>query len=416
MAKPHYRLKLDGSYEIVDEPKSETKTEVVLADDVVKSDQSDLIVRSNDSSNNTIELLSEDDSRHYGERNPAFLYINSLNSKQSQKTMGNILCQFVRIWEQLENKSGRSLFSMPDAENNTYISIQNLSDTELLLQTPWRKLTNGILLAVLSVYEHEYHVSVSRLNSMLVAIRRIAQKGRAARVIPADEVELILDNKVTRKANTSGGRIQALTLNETQMVIDSILAPQPVKNSALRDACIFAFLFGTGVRVSELVSMDMEDIDFEQMQIRITVKGDKARIVDIPASVVTLLNYMRTISNITSGPVFRRISRSDNVARRHNTGANKQYKSVRLTTQSVNDIIKKRYESHPELNGLKNKTSAHDFRRGFITHNAKEGRNTLIIAEMVGHSDPNSTIRYLKETEEAKKEIAQSVKFDVAIN
>jgi integrase len=84
-------------------------------------------------------------------------------------------------------------------------------------------------------------------------------------------------------------------------------------------------------------------------------------------------------------------------------------------TQSVNDIIKKRYESHPELNGLKNKTSAHDFRRGFITHNAKEGRNTLIIAEMVGHSDPNSTIRYLKETEEAKKEIAQSVRFDVAI-
>ena len=86
MAKPNYRLKLDGSYEIVDEPKSETKTEVVWADDVVKSDQSDLIVRSNNSSNNTIELLSENDNRQYGKRNPAFLYIKSLNSKQSQKT------------------------------------------------------------------------------------------------------------------------------------------------------------------------------------------------------------------------------------------------------------------------------------------------------------------------------------------
>ena len=407
---------MDGSYEIVDEPKSETITEVVLADDVVKSDQSDLIVRSNNSSNNTIELLSENDNRQYGERNPAFLYINSLNSKQSQKTMGNILCQFVRIWEQLENKSGRTLFPIPDAERDTYISIKNLTDSELLLQTPWRKLTNGVFQAVLSVYEHEYEVSVSRLNSMLVAIRRLAQKAKLAKVLSSDEVDLILDNKVTRKANISGGRIQALTLKETQMVIDSIMAPQPVKNSAIRDACIFAFLFGTGMRVNELASMDMEDIDFEEMKVRIIGKGDKDRTVDIPTTVMALLNGLRSISDITSGPVFRRVSRSDNVARRKNTGAEKQYKSVRLTTQSINDIIKKRYEAHPELAGLEKKTSAHDFRRGFITHAAKEGKNALIIAEIVGHDDPKSTIRYLKETEEAKKEVAESVKFEVKIN
>ena len=304
----------------------------------------------------------------------------------------------------------------PDAERDTYISIKNLTDSELLLQTPWRKLTNGVFQAVLSVYEHEYEVSVSRLNSMLVAIRRLAQKAKLAKVLSSDEVDLILDNKVTRKANISGGRIQALTLKETQMVIDSIMAPQPVKNSAIRDACIFAFLFGTGMRVNELASMDMEDIDFEEMKVRIIGKGDKDRTVDIPTTVMALLNGLRSISDITSGPVFRRVSRSDNVARRKNTGAEKQYKSVRLTTQSINDIIKKRYEAHPELAGLEKKTSAHDFRRGFITHAAKEGKNALIIAEIVGHDDPKSTIRYLKETEEAKKEVAESVKFEVKIN
>lgn len=286
----------------------------------------------------------------------------------------------------------------------------------MLMHCPWRRLTNGILLAVLKVYEEDYKVSVSRLNSMLVAIRQVAKKGKISQVIDPIEVGLILDNKVTRKANSEGGRIQAVTLEETQSMINAILAPQPIKNSALRDACVFAFLFGTGVRVSELLNMNMDDIDFKSMQIRIIGKGDKARIVDVPASVITLLKYIRDISQILSGPVFRRISRSDNVAQERDIGGQKQHRSVRLTPQAINDIIKKRYEQHPELAQYKKKTSAHDFRRGFITHNAKAGHNALIIAEMVGHSDPNSTLRYIKETEEKKKEIAQGVKFDVAIN
>jgi integrase len=413
MAKPHYRLKLDGSYEIVDEPKSETKTEDVLVDDVVKSDQSDLIVRShygtNTSSNNTIELLSENDNRQYGERNPAFLYINSLNSKQSQKTMGNILCQFVRIWHELE-------IQRTDPEPLFDTDIHTLSDHQKIMLAPWRRLTNGILLAVLARYEQAHQVSASRINSMLVAIRQVAKKGKLSKVIDPVEAGLILDNKVTRKTNATGGRIEAVTIDEAQAVINSILAKQPVSNRALRDATIFAFLFGTGVRVSELLSMDMEDIDFNSMKLQVIGKGDKARIVDIPSDVMTLLSYIKDISEITTGPVFRRISRSDNVARTRDIGGDKRHKSVRLTSQAVNDIIKKRYDEHPELSLYKKKTSAHDFRRGFITHNAKAGHNALIIAEMVGHSDPNSTLRYIKETEEAKKEIAQSVKFDVAIN
>ena len=89
---------------------------------------------------------------------------------------------------------------------------------------------------------------------------------------------------------------------------------------------------------------------------------------------------------------------------------------MRLTAWSINDIIEKGLETSPKLSVLKNKTLPLDFRRGFITHTATAGHNTLLIAQMVRHSDPNSTIRYLKETEEAKKEIAQSVKFDIAIS
>ena len=379
--------------------------------DHAENEQDDALVHHSnyfEPTDNDIALLSEDDSRQFGERNPAFLYINSLNSKQSQKTMSNIVCKFIRIWHDLE--LGKEI---PVLLFNVDINV--LTDTQLIMLAPWRRLTNGILLAVLEVYEQDYQVSASRLNSMLVAIRQVAKKGKISQVIDPIEAGLILDNQVTRKANSAGGRIEAVTLDEAQAVINSILATQPVSNRALRDATIFAFLFGTGVRVSELLSMNMEDIDFHSMKLQVIGKGNKSRIVDIPSDVLTLLTYIKNISHITTGPVFRRISRSDNIASTKDIGGDKQHSAVRLTPQAVNDMIKKRYDAHPELAHYKTKTSAHDFRRGFITHNAKAGHNALIIAEMVGHSDPNSTLRYIKETEEVRKEIAQGVRFELSI-
>lgn len=411
MTKPHYRLKLDGSYEIIDESKPETKTEIILADDVVDDSQHDLLV----GANNNIELLSEDDNRQYHDRTPARLYIESLNSPKSQKTMGNIICMFVLIWnefelyhhEQLKRESIQPLFD---------VDISILSDQELVLLAPWRRLTNWVLTNVLKHYEVNYQVSASRLNSMLVAIRQVAKKGKSARVIDPIKADLILENKVSRKANKTGGRIEAVTIEETQAVIDSILAIKLVTNRALCDATIFAFLFGTGVRVSELLEMDMENIDFNSMEVQVVGKGDKLRTVDIPSDAFTLLNYIKKFSQITTGPVFRRISPSDNIARTKDTGGDKQHKDVRLTPQAVNNFIKGRYEVHPELAIYKKKTSVHDFRRGLITHLAKEGYNALLIAELVGHDDVNSTMRYIKETEEARREMVQGVKFDIAID
>lgn len=411
MSKPKIRLKPDGSYDFSALMENEPKSDIMLPNDSAENEMDEVVAPTRgyvEPTDSDMVLLSEDDSRHYGERNPAFLYINSLNSKQSQKTMGNIVCKFIRIWHDLERdkKEPDPLFT---------VDVNGLTDTQLILLAPWRRLTNGILLAVLQVYENQYQVSASRLNSMLVAIRQVAKKGKISQVIDPIEAGLILDNRVTRKANLAGGRVEAVKLDEAQSVINSILATQPVSNRALRDAAIFAFLFGTGVRVSELLSMNMEDIDFNSMKLQIIGKGDKARIVDIPSDALTLLTYIKNISHITTGPVFRRISRSDNIARTKDTGGDKQHSAVRLTPQAVNDMIKKRYEAHPELAQYKMKTSAHDFRRGFITHNAKAGHNALLIAEMVGHSDPNSTLRYIKETEEARKEIAQGVRFDVTI-
>ena len=287
MAKPYYRLKLGGLYEIIDELKTETKTKVALADYRVYHNK--ITGQEND-----IVLLSENDKRQYGERNPAFLYINSLNSKQSQKTMDNILCMFVCIWHELEMKK-----AAPEPLFDVELNV--LTDYQKIMLAPWRRLTNGILLAVLAKYEQEHQVSASRTNSMLVAIRQVAKKGKLSKVIDPVEAGLILDNKVTRRTNASGGRIEAVTIDEAQAIINSILAKQPVSN-ALRDATIFAFLFGTGVRVSELLSMDMEDIDFNSMKLQVIGKGDKARIVDIPSDVLMLLSYIRDISVITSGP------------------------------------------------------------------------------------------------------------------
>ncbi len=166
--------------------------------------------------------------------------------------------------------------------------------------------------------------------------------------------------------------------------IDSILQlmnlPDKSKASGLRDALLMDFMYSMGVRVSELVSMDVGDIDFGAMHIIITGKGGKQRVLPMFAEHMELINKYILI-------------RSQIVAKGHRIDSdclfiNKYGK--RLSDRSVRNIVDK----YLTKAGLPLTLSPHSFRHTFATHLLESGADIRSIQELLGHDSLATTEKY----------------------
>ncbi|MBN1295989.1 tyrosine-type recombinase/integrase, partial [bacterium] len=149
----------------------------------------------------------------------------------------------------------------------------------------------------------------------------------------------------------------------------------------LRNFAIAELLYATGIRVSELASMDLNDIDSTGMEIRVLGKGRKERIVPITEPAVDRLNrYLNE----------RRVVRSDNA---RIGGAGPVFISLRgtrLTTRSIHRILKQLgYDA-----GLTKRVHPHELRHSFATHLLDSGADLRAIQELLGHAHLTTTQKY----------------------
>lgn len=164
-----------------------------------------------------------------------------------------------------------------------------------------------------------------------------------------------------------------------------------------RDQAIIELLYASGVRVSELVNLKLQDIDLANRTLRVMGKGRKERLAPFSVSArKTLIDYLKN-SRIK---LLDRNKKEYNVDYLFlNSHGNK------LTTRGVeyilNDIEKKtgcNYGLHP-----------HIFRHSFATHLLEGGADLRVIQELLGHESLNTTQVYTHVTEEAMK-----TQFDVS--
>lgn len=150
----------------------------------------------------------------------------------------------------------------------------------------------------------------------------------------------------------------------------------------LRDLAIIEALYSCGIRVAELVGLNMTDIDFEGRLIRVLGKGNRERIVPIGKKALDAIrNYMdaavplRKKAGAAYGnkvPLFI-----------NNRGG-------RLTTRSVGSIIKK----YALECGLMTDISPHSLRHTFATHLLDGGADLRSVQEMLGHMSLSTTQKY----------------------
>ncbi|ATX83040.1 tyrosine recombinase XerC subunit [Mariprofundus ferrinatatus] len=144
--------------------------------------------------------------------------------------------------------------------------------------------------------------------------------------------------------------------------------------SELRDLALLAVMYGCGLRVSEVVGLNLDDIDMDQFELRVFGKGRKERIVPLPQGAVEYLQaYLgERISAVEEKAVFlNRFGR-------------------RLTVRSVQRMLKDRALE----NGADISVTPHRLRHSFATHLLASGVDLRAIQELLGHASLATTERY----------------------
>jgi integrase/recombinase XerC len=189
--------------------------------------------------------------------------------------------------------------------------------------------------------------------------------------------ELVAHPKLEQKV------VSFLSVDDVFRFLDALRAAALKREGSWRKArnwALFESLYSTGIRVSELVSLDREAVIVEEKVVRVRGKGRKERIVPIGTKALEALKHYLLALEFEFSQ--RRASASKALFLNARGG--------RLTARSVNRILK----AELIASGLWQHLSAHGLRHTFATHLLNAGADLRAIQEMLGHESLSTTQRY----------------------
>jgi site-specific recombinase XerD len=170
-------------------------------------------------------------------------------------------------------------------------------------------------------------------------------------------------------------------------------APAPEANiMELRDKAILETLFNTGLKVSELVSLNREQVDLERRQLGLKGKGDKIRILFLSDTVTQWIRRYLQSRPDHFEPLFIRYSGK--------VDARKSGEKMRLTVRSIQRIVIR----YAERCGLPITATPETLRHCFATYLAEEGGNPAAIQILLGHESLDTTTRYVHASDKYAEE------------
>jgi len=150
-----------------------------------------------------------------------------------------------------------------------------------------------------------------------------------------------------------------------------------------RDAAILELFYSTGLRLHELVKLDVVDIDMLGETLRVTGKGRKDRLCPVGGPALRAIQIYRQAAGIHEGPLFLSKLKS------------------RITMRAVSDLLQK-YLRHSTI-GFK--VSPHKLRHSFATHLLNNGADLRSVQELLGHANLSTTQIYTHVTTTRMKQV-----------
>jgi len=230
-------------------------------------------------------------------------------------------------------------------------------------------------------------------NRHLAALRGVLKECWRLGYVTADDFRRAADLEAIRGSRLPRGR--ALKGGEVRALFDSCVQPaKPAQATiAVRDAAWLAILYGSGLRRAEVVALDLEHIDREHGTITVRGKGNKERLGYITGGGLAALHDWLTIRGDAEGPLFWPVHRSGRLG-----------PPRRLTAQAVRELTRRRgaLAQVPAF-------SPHDLRRTFIGDLLDAGADLSVVQQLAGHAQVQTTARYDRRGEVAKKKAAHLV-------
>lgn len=183
---------------------------------------------------------------------------------------------------------------------------------------------------------------------------------------------------------------------EAEEVDDLLQAPFKIKEKEIiqiRDKAIIELLFSTGLRVSELCNLKIDDVNLQKDEFTVRGKGSKLRIVFMSDEAkIALNNYLEKRSDMTPFLFIR-----------HDKANKENNESKGLTTRSVQRLI----EKYAKIAGIAKKVTPHTLRHSYATDLLRNGADIRSVQTMLGHSSIMTTQVYTHVTNKQLREIHQ---------
>lgn len=218
----------------------------------------------------------------------------------------------------------------------------------------------------------------SSIARVVVAVRGLhrflAREGRTAEDVAA-AVETPRPDRTLPKA---------LSVEQVERLLDAVGGDGPLR---LRDRALLELLYAAGLRISELVGLDVDDVDLVDRTVRVTGKGSKQRVVPFGEAAAGSIDAWFVRGRPGLGPAS------------HAAFVNRRGR--RLTRQGAWKIVK----AYAHRAGLDADVSPHTLRHSFATHLLDGGADVRAVQELLGHANVSTTQIYTQVSRRRLREV-----------
>jgi site-specific recombinase XerD len=289
----------------------------------------------------------------------------------------------------------RYLQFLQTEENKSRLTLTNYRQSLALLTTllPITSV-NGFDKSVIRDYKQALSEFRTRQNGEMAVRTRnhhlTVLRAFLRYLIQEEELDVYPPDRIKRFKEEQR-QVSVLTGEELERLLS---APDVEKREGKRDRAILELFFSTGLRLAELRSLNVKDLNFTTREISVRGKRSKIRVVFLSdRAVFALQDYMNSRVDHLSPLFIRHPERAVNIM--------PPGEEFRLSRISIYEIVKK----HARAAGIVTDPSPHTLRHSFATDLLRNGADLRSVQELLGHKDLSTTQIYTHVTNPQLKEV-----------
>lgn len=192
--------------------------------------------------------------------------------------------------------------------------------------------------------------------------------------------------------------VEFLTTDEVKRLFDACKTNDKI---GLRNRAILETLYSTGLRISELIALNIKDVDFNRKEFMVRGKGDKPRPVFLSERACEYLKSYLDVREDNYDPLFISFGRSSKVPTMMESSLQTYGEKFRLKAYHIQEMVRKT----SYLAGLNKKVTPHTLRHSFATTLLNNGADLRSVQEMLGHASIATTQIYTHVTNKQLKQV-----------